>query len=133
MGAAVGGGSEQKGTAVPGGTAAHAGQAAGTGGRAQAAAIVGDAKRDQPVLPRQGNADGGRVGVAGAVGQGLAGDGEDVVGQRPVRPRVQRAGETEAGREAELRGVLFDEVPQPGGQASRGMAGPVEPEDTGAE
>ena len=133
MGAAVGGDSEQKGTAVPGGTAAHAGQAAGTGGRAQAAAIVGDAKRDQPVLPRQGNADGGRVGVAGAVGQGLAGDGEDVVVQRLVRARVQRAGKTEAGREAELRGVLFDEVPQPSGQASRGMAGPVEPEDTGAD
>jgi hypothetical protein len=118
---------------VPGGTAAHAGQAAGTGGRAQAAAIVGDVEGDKPVLPRQGNADGGGVGVAGAVGQGLAGDGEDVVGQRLVRALLLRAGETEAGREAELGGVLFDEFPQPGGQASRGMAGPVEPEDAGPD
>jgi hypothetical protein len=100
---------------VPGGTAAHAGQAAGTGGRAQAAAIVGDAERDQPVLPRQGNADGGRLGVAGAVGQGLAGDGENVMSQHFVRTGIERAGEADAGGEAELRGVLVDDLHDPGG------------------
>jgi len=73
------------------------------------------------------------VGVAGAVGQGLASDSQDVVGQRLVRIRVQRAGRTEASREAELRGVLLDDLHQPRGQASRGLAALVEPEDAGAD
>ena len=50
----------------------------------KAAAVVGDVEGDQPVLDGQGNGDGGGVGVAGAVGQGLAGDGQDVVGERLV-------------------------------------------------
>ncbi len=118
---------------MPGGAVAHAGQAAGTGGRAQAAAVVGDGEDDQAVLQGQGDADGGGVGVAGAVGQGLAGDSQDVVGQRLVRGRIQRSGETKVGREAELRGVLLDNLRQPRGQARRGLAALVQPENTGAD
>src|SRR6202050_4435952 len=75
----------------------------------------------------------GGAGVACAVGQGFAGDGEDVVGQRLVRARVEWAGEADAGGEAELRGVLVDELYDPGGQPGGGRAGLVETEDAGAD
>src|SRR6202012_1975300 len=44
--------------------------------------------------------------VAGAVGQGLAGDGQDVVCQGLVQRRAGRDGEADVDSEAELRGVL---------------------------
>jgi hypothetical protein len=114
-------------------SAAHVSEAAGAGGRAEAAAVIGDVQGDQPVPEDQGDADGGGVGVAGAVGQDLAGDGEDVVGQCLVRAGVQRAGEADAGGESELRGVLLDDLQEPGGQPGGGLAGLVEPEDAGAD
>src|SRR5580704_3650017 len=88
VGAAAAGGDELEGTVVALGAAAHAGQAAGAGGGADAAAVVDDVEDDQPVLLRQGDPDGGGVSMACAVGQGLAGNGEDVVGQVCVRVRV---------------------------------------------
>src|ERR1700683_2359505 len=87
-GAAAAGGEELEGTAVTRGAAGQAGQAAGAGGGADAAAVVDDVEDDQPVLLRQRDADGGGVGMACAVGQGLAGNGEDVAGQGCVRARV---------------------------------------------
>src|SRR5208282_4582156 len=132
-GAAVGGGGELEGTAVAFGASAHAGKAAGAGGRADAAAVVSDVEGDQPILQDQGDADGGGVGVARAVGQGFAGDGEDVVGQCLVRAGVQRAGEADAGGEAELRCVLLDDLYQARGQGGGGLAGLVESEDAGAD
>src|ERR1700722_4241775 len=113
--------------------AAHAGQAAGPGGGAKAAAVVGDLEGDQPVLDAEGNGDGGGVGVAGAVGQGLAGDGQDVVGERLVDAGAGRAGEAGAGGEAELRGVFVDDLQDPGLQADGGLAGLLEPEDAGPD
>src|SRR6188472_1817528 len=133
VGAAVCGGGQLEGTAVAFGAAAHAGQAAGAGGRAEAAAVVGDAEGDQPVLEHQGDGGGGGAGVACAVGQGFAGDGENVMSQRLVRAGVERAGEADAGGEAELRGVLVDDLHDPGGQPGGGLAGLVEPEDAGAD
>src|SRR5580704_11829951 len=93
VGAASCGGGQLEGTAVTFGAAAHAGQAAGAGGRPKAVAVVGDVEGDQPVLEHQGDGNGGGTGVACAVGQGFAGDGEDVVGQRLVRARVEWASE----------------------------------------
>ena len=58
---------ELEGPAVAFGAAAHAGQAAGSGWRADAVAVVGYVESDQLVLLYQGDADGGGVGVAGAV------------------------------------------------------------------
>src|ERR1700733_3919139 len=87
-GAAAAGSEELEGTAVTLGAAAHTGQAAGADGGADAAAVVDDVEDDQPILLRQGDADGGGVGMACAVGQGLAGNGENVVGQDCVRARV---------------------------------------------
>src|SRR5580700_3525082 len=133
VGAASRGSGQLEGTAVAFGAAAHAGQAAGAGGRTEAAAVVGDVEGDQPVLEDQGDGDGGGAGVACAVGQGFAGDGENVVGQRLVRAGVERAGEADAGSEAELRGVLVDDLHDPGGQPGGGRAGLVEPEDAGAD
>jgi hypothetical protein len=133
VGTASCGGSQLEGTAVTFGAAAHAGQPAGAGGRTEAAAVVGDVKGDQPVLEHQGDGDGGRVGVACAVGQGFPGDGENVMSQLLVRTGVERAGEADAGGEAELRGVLIDDLHDPGGQARRGRAGMLEPEDAGAD
>src|SRR3984885_6031395 len=115
LGAAGCGGGQLEGTAVTFGAAAHAGQAAGAGGRTKAAAVVGDVEGDQPVLEHQGDGNGGGAGVACAVGQGFAGDGEDVVGQRLARARIERAGEADASGEAELRGVLVDDLHDPGG------------------
>src|ERR1700723_1999726 len=133
LGAAGCGGGQLEGTAVTFGAAAHAGQAAGAGGRTKAAAVVGDVEGDQSVLEHQGDGDGGGAGVACAVGQGFAGDGEDVVGQRLVRTGAQRAGEWDPGGEAELRGVLVNDLHDPGRQPGGGRLGPVEPEDTGAD
>jgi hypothetical protein len=127
--AAAGGGGELEGPVVAFGAAEHVGQAAGAGGRAEAAAVIGDAQGDQSVLQHQGDVGGGGMGVAGAVGQGFAGDGEDVVGQRLVRAWVQRAGEADAGRESELRCVLLDDLQEPGGQAGGGLAALLESED----
>src|ERR1035438_8236481 len=81
VGAAMCGGGQLEGTAVTFGAAAHAGQAAGVAGRTEAAAVVGDVEGEQPVLEHQGDGDGGGVGVACAVGQGFAGDGENVMSQ----------------------------------------------------
>ena len=102
VGASTGGSGDLEGAAVVLRAALHVGQAAGAGGGAEAAAVVGDLEGDQPVLAGQGDGGGGVVGVAGAVGQGLAGDGEDVVGQGLVRFRAGRAGEDGAGGEPEL-------------------------------
>src|SRR5271154_5646507 len=88
VGPAAAGSHELEGTAVVFGAAAHASQAAGAGGGANAAAVVDDIEDNQSVLLPQGDADGGGVGVACAVGQGLAGNGEDVVGQVRVRAWV---------------------------------------------
>jgi hypothetical protein len=132
-GAAARGGGELESTAVAFGAAAHAGQATGSGGRAETAAVVGDVKGDQPVLRGQGDADRGSAGMAGAVGQRLAGDSQDVLGQGFVRVRVQGAGEPDAGGEAELRGVLLDDIDEPGVQAGVGLAGLLKPEDAGAD
>src|SRR5579872_66798 len=115
VGAAICGGSQLEGTAVAFGAAAHAGQAAGASGRAEAAAVVSDVEGDQPALEHQGDGDGTGVGVACAVGQGFAGDGENVVGQRLARAGVERAGEADAGGKAKLRGVLVDDLRDPGG------------------
>src|SRR5580693_568166 len=133
VGAASCGGGQLEGTAVTFGAAAHAGQAAGAGGRTNAAAVVGDVEGDLPVLEHQRDGDGGGAGVACAVGQGFAGDGQDVAGQRLVRAWVERADEADAGGEAELRGVLVDDLHDPGGQPGGGRAGLVEPEDAGAD
>src|SRR6185437_2721902 len=133
VGAAVRGGSQLEGTAVTFGAAAHAGQPAGAGGRTEAAAVVGDVEGDQPVLEHQGDGGGGGVGVACAIGQGFAGDGENVMSQRLVRAGGERAGEADAGGEAELRGVLLDDLHDPGGQPGGDRAGLVEPEDAGAD
>src|ERR1700733_5798362 len=132
-GAAAGRSGDVEGPAVVFRAAAHAGQAAGPGGGAEAAAVVGDLERDQPVLQRQGDGDGGGVGVTGAVGQGLAGDGQDVVGQSLVQVRAGRAGKADAGGEAELRGVIVDDLHDPGLQAGGGLAGQLEAEDAGAD
>src|ERR1700683_126446 len=131
VGGANCGGSQLEGTAVTFGAAAHAGQAAGAGGRTKAATVVGDVEGDQPVLEYQGDGDGGGAGVACAVGQGFAGDGEDVVGQRLVRARGEWAGGADAGGEAELRGVLVDELYDPGRQPGGGRAGLVGTEEGG--
>src|ERR1700722_20797823 len=80
-GASAGGRRDLEVAAVVFCAAAHAGQAAGPGGGAKAPAVVGDVEGDQPVLDGQGNGDGGGVGVPGAVGQGLAGGGQDDVGE----------------------------------------------------
>src|SRR5579863_1584578 len=133
VGAASCGGGQLEGTAVAFGAAAHAGQAAGADGRTEAASVVGDVEGDQPVLEHQGDGDGGGAGVACTVGQGFAGDGEDVVGQGGVRAGVERAGEADGGGEAELRGVLVDDLHDPGGQPGGGRAGLVEAEDAGAD
>src|SRR5580693_7876148 len=133
VGAASCGDGHLEGAAVAFGAAAHAGQAAGTGGRTEAAAVVSDVEGDQPVLEHQGDGDGGGAGVACAIGQRFAGDGENVVGQRLVRAGVERAGEADAGGEAELRGVLVDDLHDPGGQPGGSRAGPVKPEDAGAD
>ena len=122
VGAAICGGSQLEGTAVTFGAATHAGQAARAGGRTEAAAVVGDVEGDQPVLEHQGDGDGGGVGMACAVGQGFAGDGENVTSQHLVRTGVERAGEMDADGKAELRGVLVDDLHDPGGQAGRGRA-----------
>src|SRR3984957_15352299 len=132
-GASAGGRRDLEVAAVVFCAAAHAGQAAGPGGGAKAAAVVGDVEGDQPVLDGQGNGDGGGVGVAGAVGQGLAGDGQDVVGERLVDGGAGRAGEAGAGGEAELRGVFVDDLQDPGLQGDRGLAGLLEAEDAGAD
>src|SRR5580692_12644652 len=114
VGAASCGGGQLEGAAVAFGAAAHTGQAAGTGGRTEAAAVVGDVEGDQPVLEHQGDGDGGGVGVACAIGQGFAGDGENVMSQRLVRAGVERPGEADAGGEAELRGVRVGDFHDPG-------------------
>jgi hypothetical protein len=77
------GAGELEGPAVVFSAAAHAGQAAGPGGGAEAAAVVGDLESDQAAL--LGDGDGGDVGVVGAVGQGLAGGSQDVVGEGTAR------------------------------------------------
>lgn len=132
-GASAGGGGELEGAAVVFGAAAHAGQAAGACGGAEAAAVVGDVKGDLPVFQCQGDADGGGAGMAGAVGQCLAGDGQDVVGQCLVWVRVRGVGKPDAGGEAELRSVLFDDLDEPRVQAGGRLAGLLKPEDAGAD
>ena len=96
VGAAASGGGQLEGAAVALCAAAHAGKAAAASGRTEAAAGVGDAEGDVAVLERQGDADGGGVGVSCAVGQGFTGNGQDVVGQRLARAWAQRAGEVTA-------------------------------------
>src|SRR3984885_6859227 len=97
-GASAGGRRDLEVAAVVFRAAAHAGQAAGPGGGAKAAAVVGDVEGDQPVVDGQGNGDGGGVGVAGAVGQGLAGDCQDVVGECLVDGRGLLRGRGAGGR-----------------------------------
>ena len=66
--------------------------------------------------------------------RGFAGDGENVMSQRLVRAGVERVvAKRIAGSEAELRGVLVDDLHDPGGQLGGGRAGLVEPEDAGAD
>src|SRR3984957_9706888 len=127
-GASAGGRRDLEVAAVVFCAAAHAGQAAGPGGGAKAAAVVGGVEGGQPVLDCQGGGGG-----AAAVGQGLAGDGQDVVGERLVEARAGRAGEAGAGGEAELRGVFVDDLQDPGLQADGGLAGLLEPEDAGPD